>query len=556
MPRPKKVTRVSDSEKVWHVAVYIRLSKEDGEDESLSIVNQKKIIMEHLEQYFDGEYVIIDYYVDDGVTGTGYERPDFQRMLSDVEAKKVDCVICKTLSRAFRNYADQGYFLEDFFARHETRFISIGSPAFDSFKNPDAVHGLEVPIAGLMNDRYAAKTSEDIRRTFNMKRRKGEFIGAFAPYGYAKDPTNKNRLIIDEEAAQVVRNIYRWYVEDGMSKMGIVKLLNEQGIPNPSTYKRRKGFNYNNPSTHMDDGLWATLTISRMLSNEVYIGHMVQGRQKIISYKVHDRIDVPSDKWFVIENTHAPIVSKELFDKAQDLGRRNTRTPNREKKVWPLSGFVRCADCGKALNRKMSFELSYYYCRTYEKMKGKCTKHAIREDLISEALLAAIQVQVKLVEKLEDSLDRLHEAPNLYARSSHIESQLAGRKQEYVKLRRASDSLYVDWKNDMLSKEEYVHMKSTFDAQLGQIEKAIAALESEQHRWEDGRAIRENPLFVNFCKHRGITQLDRGVIVALVDTIFIHANKEITVRFVYADQYERLLSFLERLCCGVEGTQA
>ena len=197
---------------VWRIALYIRLSRDDGNDESMSISNQRKILMEYVGQFFKEDGKLIDVYADDGQTGTDFERPEFQRMLRDIEAGKVNCIICKNLSRAFRNYSDQGYFLEKIFPKFHIRFITLGDPKIDTFINPEAVSGMEVPINGLMNDRFAYKTSSDIRRTFDTKRRKGEFIGAFAPYGYKKDPDNKNHLIIDEEAAAVVRDIFKWYV--------------------------------------------------------------------------------------------------------------------------------------------------------------------------------------------------------------------------------------------------------------------------------------------------------------------------------------------------------
>ena len=237
--RRRKETYESQTAKlrIWKIAIYIRLSRDDGYDESLSVTNQRKIILEYLEKFFEDEYELVNIYIDDGKTGTDYERPAFQQMIKDVENGTVNCIVCKTLARAFRNYSDQGYFLEKVFPLNGTRFISIGSPALDTYLNPDAIlDGMEVPISGLMNDRYAARTSKDIRRTFDMKRRNGEFIGAFAPYGYAKDPENKNCLIVDEEAAQVVRNIFYWYVNEGMSISGIVRHLNELAVLTPTSY--------------------------------------------------------------------------------------------------------------------------------------------------------------------------------------------------------------------------------------------------------------------------------------------------------------------------------
>jgi len=165
---------------MWNIAVYIRLSREDGNEESDSVVNQKKILIEFLEQHLGDQYLIVDFYVDDGLSGTDDTRKDFMRMISNIENGKVNCVVCKTLSRAFRNYSDQGYYLEYYFQQKKVRFISTGDPKIDTYTNPEAITGLEVPITGLMNDRYAAKTSNDVRRTFDYKRRKGEFIGALA----------------------------------------------------------------------------------------------------------------------------------------------------------------------------------------------------------------------------------------------------------------------------------------------------------------------------------------------------------------------------------------
>lgn len=201
---------------LWRVGLYIRLSRDDGREESLSVQNQRKILLDYLEHEFQGQWELAGIYVDDGLTGTDDSRESFQRMIGDMKAGKLNCIVCKTLSRAFRNYADQGYFLEEVFPRYRTRFISLGSPRVDSFLDPEAVQmGLEIPINGILNDRYAAKTSADVRRTLDMKRRRGEFIGSFAPYGYDKDPADRNTLIPDPEAAAVVARVFEWYVQGG-----------------------------------------------------------------------------------------------------------------------------------------------------------------------------------------------------------------------------------------------------------------------------------------------------------------------------------------------------
>ncbi|MBR3752557.1 MAG: recombinase family protein, partial [Ruminiclostridium sp.] len=251
-------------DRLWRVGLYIRLSREDGRQESLSVQNQRKILLDFLETDFTGRWELAGEYIDDGLTGTDDSREGFQTLIGHVRAGRVNCVLCKTLSRAFRNYADQGYFLEEFFPRHRTRFIALGSPRVDSFLDPEAVQtGLEIPINGILNDRYAARTSADVRRTLDMKRRRGEFIGSFAPYGYAKDPNDKNRLIPDPEAAKVVEEIFLWYTQ-GLGKGAIAARLNDRGTPNPTAYKVRQGLSV---FRQKNDGLWSAMTVDRILSN-------------------------------------------------------------------------------------------------------------------------------------------------------------------------------------------------------------------------------------------------------------------------------------------------
>ena len=303
-PKSNTISAKAAAQMIWRIAVYIRLSREDGNVESESVINQKKILEEYLRQYFEGQYAIIDFYIDDGLSGTDDSRESFMRMVQDIEAGKVNCVVCKTLSRAFRNYSDQGYYLEYYFPQKNVRFVSTGDPKIDTFTNPEAITGLEVPITGLMNDRFAAKTSSDVRRTFNTKRRNGEFIGAFPPYGYLKNPQDKNHLIPDEAIVPIKKQIYGWIVHDGMSLNGTAHRLNEMGVPNPSAYKHSLGWGFRHPQAAKSDGLWTGSTVRRVLLDRVNLGHMVQGKQRVVSYKVHDRVPVPEEEWFVKENTH------------------------------------------------------------------------------------------------------------------------------------------------------------------------------------------------------------------------------------------------------------
>ncbi|CAB1240068.1 protein of unknown function [Ruminococcaceae bacterium BL-6] len=514
----------------WKVAVYIRLSKEDGNDESLSVGNQKKIALDYLEHSFEGVCRTVDFYTDDGLTGTDYDRPGFQRMLRGIEAGKIDCVVCKNLSRAFRNYADQGYFLENYFPRHGTRFITIGDPRVDSYLHPETIQNLEVPITGLMNDRFACRTSGDIRATFDTKRRNGEFIGAFAPYGYQKDPNNKNALVPDEEAARVVRRIFLWFAYAGMSKNGIARKLNEWAVPNPTEYKRRSGMKYHNPSGAGNDGLWSAGTVARILSNPVYLGHMVQGRQKVVSYKVHDKVPVPREKWFVKENTHAPVVDAETFERAQSLQQQNTRTAPSCGRLSLFSGFLRCSGCGKALSRKRAKNHVYYFCRTYrEKSRTRCTRHSIREEDLRAAVLLAIQKQEELVRPFP--ADIRTPRPSGGWDGGRL---LALRRQAWKRVAAQIDSLYPDWKNGDLTRQEYHRLKEKLTKQAAALEQAVASLEQETEEEKEEKDADSGAT----AGARGILRLERGILAQLVSRIDV-GEGGITIRFRFADPYQK-----------------
>ena len=526
----------------WLVAKYIRLSREDGNDVSESVVNQNKILDEELPEHFpDGNSAVVDVYIDDGRTGTSDEtRPEFQRLIRDIKSGRINCIVVKNLSRAFRNSANQGKFLEEFIPLYNSRFISLYEPHIDTFLNPEITHSLEVSITGFMNEQYAYKTSCDVRRTFDTKRRKGEFIGAFAPYGYQKDPQDKSRLIIDGEAAAVVRDIFTWF-SGGMSKSGIAKRLNELGIPNPAKYKALQGLKYENPRSKDNDGFWNPTTVYRLLQNPVYVGTMVQGKSKVISYKVHKQVLVEEKDWYVVENTHPAIIDKEIFDQAQKLHLRDTRTAPGESKVNLFSGFCRCADCRKAMRRNHSKDKYYFVCRTYkDKLKTACATHSIREDKLENVVLTVIQTQIKLAAALEKTVKEINDAPTVQTESSWLSTMLSQRKKELQKTNQLVDGLYADWKSGYINKIDYERMKAKYDVQANQLRETVQNLEKEKTLIEQGFKA-ENPYLTTFLKYKNILSLERGLLAALVKNIYIHENGEVEIEFNFADEHRRVL---------------
>ena len=546
MPRIRKSKDLRNGhEPFWKIGLYIRLSREDeSADESESVINQEKILRDFVEEYFEpGTYIIIDVFADDGLTGTDKLRPQFQRLEKCIERKEINCMIIKSLARGFRNLGDQQKFLEEFIPYHGTRFINLSSPFIDTFANPRSATGLEVPIRGMFNEQFAAQTSEEIRRTFKMKRERGEFIGAFAPYGYKKDPDDKGHLLIDEEPAQVVRNIFCWFVHEGYSKAGIAKRLNSMGEPNPAAYKRKQGMKYQGPNTQINDGLWSAQTVTTILKNAMYTGVMVQGKHRIISYKVHTQIRVPEDEWFVVPGMHEAIVDQATFDKAQSLHQRDTRTAPGERELHLFAGFLRCPDCKKAMCRRTAKSFVYYACRSYGE-KNVCTKHSIRLDRLEKAILITLQKQIELVVTLSEEIARINEAPVIQRESKRLIHTLAAAEKQLSQVNDAADSLYLDWKTGEITKDEYHRLKGKIATQIQQVQENVSYLKEEIQVMEDGIDM-EDPYLTSFLRHRNIQTLNRGILVEMIDTIWVHEGGEITVDFNFADQYQTIVDYIE-----------
>lgn len=536
--------------RVWRIAIYIRLSKEDARsfDESESVSNQRAIIEEHIASFNDGdEYIIVDEYVDDGISGTtDDEREDFQRMLSDIKKGRINCVIVKDLARSFRNYSDQGYYLDDWFPRFNVRFISLYHQPLDSYKEPQNMRSIAVPIQGVLNENHCAETSDKVREVFDMKRRNGEHIGSFAAYGYIKDPNDKNALVVDEEAAEVVRDIFTKFL-DGMSKNAIVHYLNEHGVLSPAAYKReRLGLKYQNPSIDpAKRPLWGAVTITSILKNRMYCGDMVQGRYRVKSYKIHVQEVVPEDEWYIVENTHEAIIERDTFDKVQRLLLRDTRTAPQKKQVYLFSGFLRCADCGKAMTRSKVGGTVYYYCRTYkDQSKNACTKHTIRHNRLEVAVLYAIQQQVYLAVDYTKTIERINRAPLVKSQSKKLADAIEQKERELAKIARYKQAIYQDWKDGEITHSDYRHMKEDYEEQAEALNEVIEKLRAEQAELENGIDT-ENPFLKAFRQYGNIEKLTREVLIELVDHIKVFEGGNISIVFRFADELRRIQEFIE-----------
>ena len=540
--------RLPQVAKPWKAALYIRLSREDGDKvESNSITSQREILKEYLKLHPDIE--LHDFYIDDGWSGTNFDRPGFIRMMEDIYSGDVNCVIVKDLSRFGRNYTDAGNYLDNIFVRLQIRFIALNNGIDTATNNMNAAtRCITVGVQNVINESLAATTSVNVRGTLNVNREQGKFIGSFASYGYMKDPNDHHKLIIDPETAPVVRMIFEKFI-DGCSIIGIAKDLNEMGIPNPTAYKKLKGFNYKHPAGKKLDGLWPDSSVRRILRNEMYVGNMVQGKNTTISYKIKQCRAIPKEDWIIVEGTHQAIVDRETFDKAQSLFNQFIRKAPQKSEVDLFSGFVRCADCLRAMNKKTNSHpygtYHYYRCGTSRKMKkSSCTNHTIRIDKMELAVLASIQGMIDSAVEMDKLIKRINSSPVKKKESSHICSAIDTHTAELEKLKGMIIDLYPDWKSGIISKEEYFTLKEQLTEKTTSLEKALENLKRTNEEFKNG-ITEDNDFISHFKKYGKIDTLTRAMVVELIDKIYVHEGGRITISFKFTDAYEKALEYIE-----------
>ena len=536
--------------KRWKVALYIRLSKEDGDKgESYSVTSQREILLEYLKSH--SEFELYDIYVDDGWSGTNFDRPDFKRMMDDVYEGKVNCVVVKDLSRFGRNYADAGNYIDNIFVRLKVRFIALNN-GVDSFSDNmnSATQCITIGVQNVINESVAATTSVNIRGTLNVSRKQGKFIGSFACYGYKKDPNDRHKLIIDDEAAEVVRMIYRLFLE-GKGVLGIVKTLNALGIPNPAAYKKLQGLNYNHTSGNNNDGTWCDQTVRRILKNEMYIGNMVQGKNTTVSYKIKQCRPVPKSDWIIVEGTHEPIIDKDTFYKVQSLFGTDSfvRKSLLTNEVELFTGLVKCADCHRAMSKKTNrFDYgtySYYRCVTNNK-RGGCFPHSVRIDKLEQAVLYTIKAMIKTALELEAFLLEVEERAKKQPEGNLLNRTIDKKIAEREKYKEMSLSLYPDWKSGIITQEEYTKLKESIAEKIRELDQAIEELQKEGTK-PSKKDMKDNEFLNHFLQYATIDKLTRPIVVELIDSILVHGNGNITINFKFTDAYEEILEYIDEI---------
>ena len=516
---------MSAAKEEYRAARYARLSREDGDKpESDSIVNQLRLMEDYCARH--PEIELAGDYTDDGFTGTNFDRPGFLRMVRDIEAGRINCVIVKDLSRFGRDYIDMGFYLERWFPARGVRFIAVS----DSVDSRDGPYDMLLPLKNIFNAQYAKDISAKVRGSFKTKQRRGEFVGAFACYGYLKDPADHSRLVIDPVAAKTVARIFEMAAK-GIGQVRIAKQLNAEGIPCPSEYKRQMGERYNNGRRLESTCYWTYATIHRMLRNEMYLGNMVSARSvrpgMHSKAKAADRSD-----WIVVAGTHEPIVSRQLWDTVQAQIGKNARPIDFAGNVSRFAGLLFCGDCGRAMCKTTWNGRVTYSCGSYHRYGATaCSPHYIREDTLSSIVLEDLNRIVASVPDLRALAKRHRTSPSAAGRE-HERQRL---QTALERVRRLKKSAYEDYRDKLLSRDEFIRYKTDYDRQEADI---AERLESAGHDAGPAPA----PSWADELVRRGkLTELDRATLVQTVRKIRIFKDRQIEITYLFSEELRPLL---------------
>ena len=498
-------------------ALYCRLSQDDMlQGESNSITNQKAILKKYAE---DNGFSNPVFYVDDGVSGTTWEREGFKAMLADIEEGKVGTVITKDLSRLGRDYLKTGEYIEIIFPDHDVRYIAIND-GVDTLKSEKEL----MDFKNIFNDWYARDTSKKIRAVFKAKGQSGKHLSN-PIYGYKHSETDKNLWVIDDEAAEVVRKIFHLCI-DGYGPTQIARILTEQGIPTPTAYALSQGrdIGHKNAKLHR----WGNETIAHILEKAEYCGHTVNFRTHVKSYKNKKRGDNPKEDWLIFENTHEAIITQQEFDLVQEL-RKNKRRPTKHEEVNPFSGICYCADCGKKLYlcraTTMTADQEHLKCGTYAKDKNGCTIHFVRTIVLKEIILGELNKMVAFVKDNEDEFVQMAMDNSVQKQSSELSKsrkKLKESEKRIAELDRLFTRLYEDNVSGKISDERFSIMSAGYEDEQKKLRATVAELtdfiETAEQKSADVTA------FISVVqKYERITELTPEIMHELIEKIVVHA---------------------------------
>lgn len=542
--------------KVYRTALYARLSADEHcRAEGTTIENQLYLLREYVK---DKPYLqVADEYYDDGVTGTKFDRPDFNRMIADMRSGRIDCIIVKDLSRLGRNYLEAGDYLEKIFPFFGVRFIAI-TDGYDSNCPNLMEDGLIVPLKNLINDIYAKDLSRKVSSAFLIKQKQGKFIGMSAPYGYMKSPEDHNKLIVDEDVKEIVWNIFHWRA-DGESLTTITRRLNDFEIPCPSKYKYLKGWI---KSERSKSGLWTVSTLTRVLENPVYIGDMEQGIARTALYKGMKMKRMSVEERIYVKNTHEPIVEKEIFEKINEQRKRDRekfhsnygKYDSISKEPNLLKGVLFCADCGKNMSlwrdrsgAKLNPPRVYYkyICQTYQTLKEKgCTRKRLNKRDVEKAVEEAIRLHIKLFLDYRKALEQLNQTEQARKINAGYQREIREACKKKSKAENRAELLYNDYADGILSESDYLYAKEKYLSEAATAGQRVAELQELQRKYEKG--CKENSkLEIVIEKYKSFNDLTEDIIQSFISKVLVYSDERLEICFRFKDELVELAQVVE-----------
>lgn len=525
----------------WNVALYLRLSREDDDvkNESESISSQRALLSKFAKQ--NPEMNVVDFYVDDGFSGTDFNRPSFQRMWNDIRNGKVNCVIVKDLSRFGRNNIEVSQYLEVVFPTLKIRFISILDDV-DTFLNPNSANSnLLIAFKNIMNDEYARDNSIKVKSAMSSYRKRGLYIGSFAPYGYEKDPNNHNRLVIDEEAANIVRRIFDMFLNQNFSLNKIAKVLNNEGVDIPLEYKRKKGLKMKMPFKTVNK-IWSASSIKTILTNQMYVGDMVQGRSQMVSYKCHKKIRKNKEDWDIVLNTHEPIISREDFKKTQSRFKISEKPYIKPQNTDIFAGKIKCGDCLSAMRKaRSSSKNEYYKCGTHALAPNKCQGHYIKKEKLETVVFEVIKKYIDLSLNVKNIIDGIEKSK---FKSSKLSNEKHKQKleNELLSLRNSLTNLYLNLKSKIITEEEYILKKEQTENQIKILENQIITLSTTLNNNKENT---HNNFITTFVKYKNFEKLTKDMVQELVEQINVFGKDKIEITFKFQDEFNEVVDYLK-----------
>lgn len=532
--------------KIYAAAVYLRLSKEDGDvcdesrkEESNSITNQKRLIHDFLKGREDIR--VYKEYVDDGYTGSDFLRPSFQEMIKDMEAGKVNLIIVKDLSRFGREYIEAGRYLQKIFPAAGVRFIAV-TDHYDSLTADRTQKNIVIPVKNFVNDAYSADLSVKIKSHLESKRENGEYTGAYVSYGFMKDKSDHNKLVADPVAGENVKRIFRWKF-NGMSNSRIAERLNALGIPAPADYKRSLGIRYRSGFQKNLYAGWSPAAVGRILSNPLCKGLVVQGKRERINHKIKKMAAKPESEQNRYWQENLALIGEKQFDTMQKLLEKDTRTNPGQEGAYPFSGLLYCPDCGRQMiRRKTSYQgkqTVFYICKTYNVEKS-CTRHSIKERELNALVMEAVKAQAQIMTDAEEILKAAEDTMEGLQSFHLTDTRLPELEMELRENAAMLSGLYTDWMEGILSEEEYEEMKSFYAGRCAKLEGQIRTRRERTTKAAD--AVREARRRLGGLKDTsslftGTEQgLPRSLICFLIDKIWVYEGKRVELMLLCQDK--------------------